>query len=164
MLSLKTSPLGLSGLNIHFLPLAHVFVAFVGVILFLALQVVKPCAKKQCWEDVSHSISPIDKTLILPGRISHTRLFPKHHSFSYSYLMVGIPIHSTIQNNRLVSVDERVWWKRGWLCVNANDHLGRGENAQGIQQKLRQYLESKVRDTRTLRFILEDCVARSRGE
>ena len=89
-------------------------------------------------------ISPIEKSLIIPGRISHARLFPKHHSFSYSYLMVGIPIHSPRRGNRLISVDERAWWKRGWLRVEAGDHLGRGNNKDGIYQKLRSYLESQV--------------------
>lgn len=89
-------------------------------------------------------ISPIIKPLIIPGRISHARLFPKHHSFSYSYLMVGIPIHSPSRGNWLLSVDERAWWKRGWLHVEAADHLGRGDNKDGIYTKLRSYLESQV--------------------
>ena len=89
-------------------------------------------------------VSPIGKSLIIPGRISHARLFPKHHSFSYSYLMVGIPIHSPRRGSRLISVDERAWWKRGWLRVEAGDHLGRGGNKDGIHRKLRSYLESQV--------------------
>ena len=61
--------------------------------------------------------------------------------------MVGIPIHSTSQGNGngLLSVDdERAGWKRGWLRVQANDHLGRGGNEQGIHKKLQAYLEAQV--------------------
>lgn len=57
--------------------------------------------------------------------------------------MVGIPLHST-QGNWLVSVDEQSWWKRGWLRIEADDHLGRGQNEGGIRRKLDLYLESQV--------------------
>ncbi len=86
----------------------------------------------------------IDKPFILPGRISHTRLFPQFHSFSYPYLMVGIPVGSTFPINSVLSVDQPTWWKRGWLCVEAKDHLGRGGNEFGIRRKLELYLESQV--------------------
>ncbi|KAL8910450.1 MAG: hypothetical protein Q9171_004244 [Xanthocarpia ochracea] len=32
------------------------------------------------------------KPLLFPSKTSHTRLFPKKHSFTYSYLLVGIPV------------------------------------------------------------------------
>ena len=100
--------------------------------------------QKQKQHHFPKPISPINKPLIIPGRISHARLFPKHHSFSYSYLMVGIPIHSPNRGNWLLSVDERAWWKRGWLRVQAEDHLGRGGNEDGIYPKLQSYLQSQV--------------------
>lgn len=90
-----------------------------------------------------YSESIIHDSLILRGRLSHTRLFPKFHSFSYSYLMVGIPIRSC-KSNWLLSVDVTDWWSRGWLRVDASDHLDRSNNEKSISEKLDQYLESKV--------------------
>ena len=96
----------------------------------------------------------ISKPFILLGRISHTRLFPKFHAFSYSYLMVGIPVRAT-SSNWLLSVDSKEWWKRGWLQVQAEDHLGRGNNENGINQKLDQFLESQVRAASLASNLLE---------
>ena len=84
----------------------------------------------------------IDRPLIFPGLISHTRLLPQKHSFTYSYLMVGIPILSTLENTTLVSVDAPTWWQRGLLRIEARDHLGR--NTGTIRGKLNSYLESQV--------------------
>ena len=89
------------------------------------------------------AVFTIDDLLILRGRTSHTRFFPAFHSFNYSYLMVGVPLHS-IRGNWLVSVDEPSWWKRGWLRIEAKDHLERGKNEHGIRRKLDLYLTSQV--------------------
>ena len=114
------------------------------VVLFSALLPYK--CRKSSKPQLNDTISAfsIDDLLILPGHISHTRLFPKFHSFTYSYLMVGVPIHSAKRGNYLLSVDERSWWKRGWLRVEAKDHLGRDDNEHGIRQKLELYLRSQV--------------------
>lgn len=127
--------------------LARIPAACIGLLLFLfpALSSIFKTASQKHQAAAKAVVSLVDKILIFPGRISHTRLFPKHHSFSYSYLMVGVPIHSNNKGTRLLSVDdERAWWKRGWLRVEAADHLGRGGNERGIHGKLRWYLESKV--------------------
>ena len=109
-------------------------------IAFLPDPALKGSTKHREQQDV---VFTIDDLLILRGRTSHTRLFPAFHSFNYSYLMVGVPLHST-KCNWLVTVDEPSWWKRGWLRIEANDHLQRGQNEHGIRRKLNLYLESQV--------------------
>lgn len=86
----------------------------------------------------------IQKPFIFPGKITHVRLIPTFHSSLYSYLMVGIPIIKEPQGNLFLSVDKLGWWKRGWLSVEARDHLGRGNNDKGIRHKFELYLESEV--------------------
>lgn len=120
------------------------FVVGVYLTLFSAVLPYKFGSYKKAQFENIKSAFTVDDALILPGRISHTRLFPKFHSFTYSYLMAGIPIHSNNQENSLLSVDERPWFKRGWLRVEANDHLGRGGNEHGIRRKLESYLISQV--------------------
>ena len=123
---------------------SQVFSVCVGLAFYIFSVLYNSKDKENYPQELPNAVSHIDKPLIIPGRISHTRLCPKHHSFSYSYLMVGIPIHSSNRGNWLLSVDERLWWKRGWLRVEAGDHLGRGGNNEGIYHKLQSYLESQV--------------------
>ena len=123
-----------------------VLAACIGLALLLVSVASKLLDGGRYQQIVSKLDSPIDRMLIFPGRISHTRLFPKHHSFTSSYLIIGIPIRSANRGNNLLSVDQRGWWKRGWLRVEADDHLGRGANGQGIHRKLQSYLESQVRN------------------
>ena len=123
---------------------SQVFAACIGLALYLFSIRYNSKSDKQYPQELLNVVSPIDKPLIIPGRISHTRIYPKHHAFSYSYLMVGIPIHSPNQGNWLLSVDQHPWWNRGWLRVEAGDHLGRGGDKDGIYHKLQSYLESQV--------------------
>ena len=123
---------------------SQVFAACIGLALYLFSVLQNSKDERQDPQEPLNPASPIDKPLIIPGRISHARLYPKQNSFSYSYLMVGVPIHSPNRGNWLLSVDERPWWKRGWLRVEAGDHLGRGGDTEGIYQKLQSYLESQV--------------------
>ena len=85
----------------------------------------------------------IQKPLVLRGRISHRRLFPKRHQLLYPFLMVGIPIRRC-PSNWLLSVDASTWWRRGWLQVNAQDHLGRHNTQLRISEKLDDFLLSQV--------------------
>ena len=112
----------------------------------------------------------VQKPIIFPGRVSHTRLFPAFHTFSYSYLLVGVPVRSS-QSNWLLSVDEARWWSKGWLQVLAEDHLDRSEDrrSMSLSSKLDQYLKSVVCTdkylafqtlvARSLRVVSECCVA-----
>jgi hypothetical protein len=99
----------------------------------------------------------IHKPFVFSGRISHTRLFPKFHAFSYSYLMVGIPVRS-FKSNWLLSVDTATsrWWNRGWLRVEPQDHLGRGGDGDGLSRKLDRFLQSQVRLRHFLMALLRE--------
>ena len=58
--------------------------------------------------------------------------------------MIGVPVTAVALENSFLTIDASTWWRSGWLQVKAQDHLGRGGNANGIRQKLELYLESQV--------------------
>ncbi|KAH6845019.1 hypothetical protein B0I37DRAFT_173977 [Chaetomium sp. MPI-CAGE-AT-0009] len=93
------------------------------------------------------------KVLLFPCRTSHTRLFPKKHSFSYSYLLVGIPVGFEGNAGGLVSVKANgkpglfpyfslAPWA-GWFTVDAGDYLEHGNSELGLRGKLDEYLRSQ---------------------
>lgn len=86
-----------------------------------------------------------DEVLVFPGRTSHTRLFPKAHSFSYGFLIAVVPVRNC-KSNWFAAIDNenKPWWRRGWLRVDPRDHLHRGDDDHGLSYKLDRYLESKV--------------------
>ena len=91
------------------------------------------------------------KPFLFPSRTSHSRFFPKKHSFSYSYLLVGIPVgwrgsignmlSSDVEPSSLNSLDSR----RTWFEVLSEDHLARGKEEKGLRGKLDAYLRSQVK-------------------
>ena len=90
------------------------------------------------------------RPLVFPCRTTHTRLFPKKHSFSYSYLLVGIPVGWRGSVGSFFSADLKSLFlkdprqKQGWLSVECADYLNRGDNVHGLQGKLDSYLRSQV--------------------
>ncbi|PVH84877.1 hypothetical protein DL98DRAFT_546643 [Cadophora sp. DSE1049] len=80
------------------------------------------------------------QSYLIPCRTTHSRLFPVKHSFSYSYLTVGIAVGYKGSVNRMIGVDEHscspVWSKvpfgklftRSWFSIRASDYLQRGLN------------------------------------
>ena len=108
----------------------------------------------------SHHLRP----LIFPARTTHTRIFPKKHGFSYSYLLVGIPVGWKGSIASMVSADvdtlEDLQASDSWFSVNAEDHLNRGRNKAGLIGKLRMYLESQVRNSRLQPSRLPDLFVR----
>lgn len=75
--------------------------------------------------EATHSTRPPSTRLracLWPSRTTHTRLFPKKHSFAYSYCLVGVPVDAHGYRGRLVSSDTET---RGWFHVDARDHLER---------------------------------------
>lgn len=90
------------------------------------------------------------RPFVIPSRTSHTRLFPKKHSFSYSYLLVGIPIGWRGSLGSLLSADldsfenDGLRPRKGWFSVEAADYLHRGYGAHGLSGKLRAYLKTQV--------------------
>lgn len=93
------------------------------------------------------------KPLIFPCRTTHARLFPKKHSFSYSYLLVGIPIGWRGAIGSFLSADETNTQSRtserqkSWFSVNAEDYLQRGRDSNGLKGKLQSFLISQVSHT-----------------
>lgn len=91
--------------------------------------------------------------VIIPGRTTHTRLFPKTHKFSYPYLMVAVPVGLRGNINCLLSLDEdtkqlNTWQRWAMLAtpykVDGQDYLERRECAGGLRGKLDYFLKSKV--------------------
>lgn len=94
------------------------------------------------------------KPLIFPCRTSHTRMFPQKHSFSYSYLFVGVPIGYQGSSGSLLSAEsgilpdedkktKHIPKTKSWFRVEAADYLSRG-NTLGLEGNLHAYLKSQV--------------------
>lgn len=86
--------------------------------------------------------------LLLPGRTTHSRMFPQKHSFAYSYFSVGVPVNfkgcagSMLSTNlELLPPSKRC---KGWFNVNASDYLYRGGEERGLEARLRCYLRGEV--------------------
>lgn len=87
--------------------------------------------------------------LLLPGRTTHSRMFPEKHSFEYSYFSVGVPVdfkgrvRSMLSANLdLLGPEER---HKGWFNIDASDYLYRGGPERGLEERLRRYLREEVR-------------------
>lgn len=99
------------------------------------------------------------RPLVIPSRTSHTRLFPKKHSFSYSYLLVGIPIGWRGSLRSLLSADldsienDGLRPRKAWFSVEAADYLHRGYDVHGLSGKLRTYLKTQVPKVLTIRRV-----------
>ena len=101
------------------------------------------------------------KPLVFPCKTTHTRLFPKKHSFSYSYLLVGFPIGVARseyigeygRSSAQLSKSNRS--PKAWFNVRAEDYLGRGNSERGFRGKLDAYLLDNVR--------VETCIAIERN-
>ena len=93
------------------------------------------------------------KPRIFPCRTTHTRMFPKIHSFSYSYLMVGIPVgwQGTIASmvsadtdtDKMHTSESTYRTPKGWFQIEAADYLDRGNVHLGLHGKLDAYLKSQ---------------------
>lgn len=90
------------------------------------------------------------RVLLFPGKTTHSRLFPKKHSFDYSYLVVGIPVGWEGISGGMVSLSSSKpsWWdlsSNGWYHIDPEDYLTRGDRKLGLRGKLDVYLRSQVR-------------------
>ena len=98
-------------------------------------------------------IEPFDdnflQPMFLPCKTTHTRLFPKKHSFSYSYLLVGIPVGWRGCIGGYFSVDTHILpreeRRKGWFHISGADYLDRDGFGLDLQAKLASYLQSQVR-------------------
>lgn len=93
---------------------------------------------------------------LIPCKTTHRRLLPKKHSFSYSYLTVGIPVDFRGSVNGMIGVDEdpvpsfrglfpfvKVLL-RSWYYIQASDHLQRDHSGRGLRERLNLFLLSEV--------------------
>ena len=97
--------------------------------------------------------SPPLRPLIFAANTSHTRLFPRHHSFKYSYLLAGVPIDWRGTIGILVSSDlpgPTRWWRDAWFSVHPEDYLfytrtstSSGSKPPSLREKLNAYLCSE---------------------
>ena len=49
-----------------------------------------------------------------------------------------------MRGNLFLSLNISRWWNRGWLHVDPDDHLHRGDNEGGLRSKLDTYLRQQV--------------------
>ena len=142
---------GLAGLNIYLLPQLYKKLQEYKV----DVQDLEAKLKRLQWDfDNGRYTSQYDdcplKPVLFPCRTSHTRIFPQQHSFSYSYLFVGIPIGWRGWISSLLTADLKTlpWRSRkpktGWFNVDSADYLARGDSVHGLRGKLDVYLESQV--------------------
>lgn len=97
------------------------------------------------------------RPLVFPCRTSHTRMFPKKHSFSYSYLLVGIPVgwQTPVGTFLSTSLDfpttdngktkEYGRTRATWFHINDADYLNRGHHPLGLEGKLNDFLRTQVK-------------------
>ncbi|TVY86113.1 hypothetical protein LAWI1_G008435 [Lachnellula willkommii] len=95
------------------------------------------------------------KPMFFPCRTAHTRMFPTKHSFSYSYLLAGIPVGWGGSTGGMLSSDVEnkpvSWYRRlfslrpysPWFTVNGDDYFERGHVKGGLEEKLQNYLHSQ---------------------
>jgi DUF1365 family protein len=86
--------------------------------------------------------------LMIPCRTTHTRFSPAKHSFSYSYLFVGIPVGWSGRAGTILSADSHCAAVQGnsrrtWFGVEAEDYLERGNHPGGLRGKLFEYLRNQ---------------------
>ena len=94
---------------------------------------------------------------LIPCRTTHRRLFPQKHSFSYSYLTVGVPVGYKGSANGMIAISEQPsspfggmfpfanLFSQSWYRIQASDHLQRGHDELDLRGKLDSYLRSEVR-------------------
>ncbi|PFH59420.1 hypothetical protein XA68_12422 [Ophiocordyceps unilateralis] len=83
---------------------------------------------------------------LIPCRTTHRRLFPEKHAFSYSYLVVGVPVGYRGNINGIVSAGMETgshWRHKAWFDVDSADYLQRGHGELGLRGKLDDYLRSQ---------------------
>lgn len=85
---------------------------------------------------------PWAKPAVIPGRTNHTRFSPQKHSFSYSYLLVGVPVGWSGRAG-VLSIDSG---KLGLLSVKSRDYLGRDGTDKSFRERLNEYLRSQGQD------------------
>jgi len=78
--------------------------------------------------------------LLLTSKTTHSRLFPRKHAFSYSYLLVGVPVGIQGRISNVLSVDCP---HPGWFAVDSVDYLTRSSANLSLAEKLKRYLHTR---------------------
>jgi uncharacterized protein DUF1365 len=126
-------------------PVRNVLVAL--LVIFATTGLVLTCialsrsprqAKQEKWTTVDAT-----QPLILRCRTTHTRIFPKGHSFGYRYLQVSVPVSFTGSSSRMLGVGSCA--KYTLFHVDAADYLFRTSTQSTLEGKLNEYLVSQVR-------------------
>ncbi|EME83343.1 uncharacterized protein MYCFIDRAFT_153940 [Pseudocercospora fijiensis CIRAD86] len=78
--------------------------------------------------------------LLIPSRTTHSRLFPRKHSFSYTYLLVGVPVGLQGRVANVLSIDSQ---RPAWFDVRSADFLNRGSPELGLGEKLKRFLHAQ---------------------
>lgn len=106
----------------------------------------KSTTKKEASNELSDWTGQYPKPRIFPCQTKHARMFPKRHSFEYSYLQCGFPIIPAGINSEGEAVGGSHDCKLGswWLRIRAEDYLGRGNGKLGFYGKLKSYLREQV--------------------
>lgn len=96
-------------------------------------------------EPSDNSPANLLKPLLFPSRTSHRRLIPTPHSFSYPYLLVGVPVSSTGASSSFLSMNDGRMSFEAWFSVHASDYLQRGPSYDTLsfREKLDSYLRSQ---------------------
>jgi hypothetical protein len=95
---------------------------------------------------------------LFPTIITHTRVLPIRNTFKYRLLLIGIPIGFRGKFGSLLSIDEplhekakglrpTVTWKvalTSWFSFDPIRYLQRGDDENGLQNKLHKFLISQV--------------------
>ena len=126
---------------------ATIAASVLAFLLFQSLRITRQRVETSRWNGPG-------QTLLFPCQTSHSRIFPKKHSFSYSYLLVGIPVGFEGDAAGMVSVAAtgkpgRPSWLPmalcgSWFTVDAGDYLERGKSELGLRGKLDEYLQAQV--------------------
>ncbi|KAJ2901470.1 uncharacterized protein MKZ38_001811 [Zalerion maritima] len=83
--------------------------------------------------------------LIFPCKTIHARMFPQKHGFTYSYLMVGIPVEWEGNSAGMISagMEKRPNFKKGLYNIDPGGYLERGSREIGLRGKLDNYLRTQ---------------------
>lgn len=144
----------LSFFNQHVSPATVIDILKLTLLFFTIFQIYRYLMGRKSPSYSCNEFAP--KSMLFPCQTTHTRIFPKKHSFSYSYLLVGIPVGWKGSTGGMISSDVELdltpWYRRilslkpggAWYTVNGDDYLARGHVEGGLRGKLDGYLLSQV--------------------
>jgi len=128
---------------IDFQPLPAGLIAsgiFVFAVGFAIRVFLRPAISEKADTQIEFQSSSDSRPTIHPCRITHTRIFPANHSFSYSYLQVSIPVDFE-GTHGFVSVGSKT--AKSWFHIQDSDYLERGSSPPNLKEKLASFLESQ---------------------